>query len=95
MFVKFKVETPKKESRKAKEPDAHVRTQDKGQVLIFDPKNTIFRGTAFDVGSTNVFKKILCYRCVILLFQTAKEVQNASLVQFTVLGEVESTVFKS
>jgi len=29
LFVKFKVETPKKESRKAKEPDAHVRTQDK------------------------------------------------------------------
>jgi len=29
LFVKFKVETPKKESRKAKEPDVHVRTQDK------------------------------------------------------------------
>lgn len=29
LFVKFKAETPKKESRKAKEPDAHVRTQDK------------------------------------------------------------------
>lgn len=38
LFVKFKAETPKKESRKAKEPDAHVQTQDKGQVLIFAQK---------------------------------------------------------
>ena len=61
MFVKFKAETPKKESRKAKEPDAHVRTQDKGQVLIFDPKILNFYklwGTAFDLVSTKVFTMV-------------------------------------